>query len=83
MTQKCYVVTICGNVSVDTTVAVLAKSELEARRLALKGVDCDTEAWLRDPCLYEEPIVSDVSEETWDELQYADQKHLMNPPLNP
>ena len=75
MRQKCYVVTVRGRVRVDTTVAVMAKSEAEAGRMALEGVDCDTEAWLRDPHLYEEPIVSDVSE--WDELLGADQKHLI------
>ena len=35
------------------------------------------EAWLRDPCLSEEPIVSEVCQETWDQLQHADQKHLL------
>ena len=49
--------------------------------MALDGVDCDTEAWLRDPNLYEDPVVTDVCEETWDELQYADQKHLLGPRL--
>ena len=72
-------VTVVGSVWVDTTVAVMAKSEEEAARVALDGVDCDTEAWLRDPSLYDDPTVTDVSEETWDELQYADQKHLLGP----
>lgn len=71
--------TIGGSVPVDTTVAVLAKSEEEAARKALKGVDCDTEVWLRYPHLFEGPIVDDVSEEKGDELQYADQKHLLGP----
>ena len=81
MNGKPYVVKIGGSVRVDTTVAVMAKSEEEAARMALDGVDCDTEAWLRDPNLYEEPVVTDISEETWDELQYADQKHLLGPRL--
>ena len=81
MNGKPYVVTIWGKIHVDTTVAVIAESEEEAERVALHGVDCDTEAWLRDPNLYEDPVVSDVSEETWDELQCADQKHLLGPRL--
>ncbi len=79
MTQKYYMVTVGGSVWVDTTVAVMAKSEEEAARKALAGVDCDTEAWLRAPNLYGDPTVTDVSEETWDEMQYADQKHLLGP----
>ena len=31
--------------------------------------------------LCEDPVVTDISEETWDELQYADQKHLLGPRL--
>ncbi len=81
MSGKPYVVSIMGTISVDTTVAVMANSEEEAARMALDGVDGDTEAWLRDPNFYEDPVVSDVSEETWDELQYADQKHLLGPRL--
>ena len=79
MRQKYYMVTIAGNVWVDTTVAVMAKSEEDAARMALDGVHCDTERWRHDSCLYENPTASDVSEETWDELQYADQKHLLGP----
>ena len=52
MNGKPYVVKIVASVWVDTTVAVMAKSEEEAARMALAGVDCDTEAWLRDPNLY-------------------------------
>ncbi len=81
MNGKPYVVTIVGTISVDTTVAVMAKSEEEAARMALDGVDCDTEAWLRDPDLYDDPVVTDIREETWDELQYADQTHLLAPRL--
>ena len=80
MTQKYYLVTVVGSVWVDTTVAVMANSEEQAARIALDGVDCDTERWLRHPELSEDPVVTDVSEETWDELQYADQKHLLGPP---
>ena len=79
MRQTYYVVTVGGSVWVDTTVAVMARSEEEAVRLALDGVDRDTGAWLRAPNLYGDPTVTDVSEETWDELQYADQKHLLGP----
>ena len=68
MNGKPYVVTIVGKVYVDTTVAVMAESEEEAERIALRG---DTEEWLRDDCLSGDPVVTDVSEETWDELQYA------------
>ena len=53
MTQKYYMVTVVGSVWVDTTVAVMANSEDEAARMAMDGVDCDTERWLRDPELYE------------------------------
>ena len=81
MNVKPYVVTIVGSVWVDTTVAVMAKSEEEAARMALDGVDCDTEEWLRDPDLYEDPVVTDVREESWDELQWADQTHLLGPRL--
>ena len=77
MTQRYYMVTVGGSVWVDTTVAVIARSEEEAARIALDGVDCDPEAWLRAPNLYGDPTVTDVREETWDELQYADQKHLL------
>ncbi len=56
MTQKCYVVTVCGNVRVDTTVAVMAKSSVDAARMAVEGVDCDTKAWLRGPCLV--PVIA-------------------------
>ena len=79
MRQKYYIVKVVGSVWVDTTVAVIAKSEDHAAKVALDGVDCDTEAWRRDPNLYDDPTVIDVSEETWDELQYADQKHLLGP----
>ena len=81
MNGKPYVVTIVGTISVDTTVAVMAKSEEEAARMALDGVDCDTEEWLCDPDLYEDPVVTDVREESWDELQWADQTHLLGPRL--
>ena len=39
MNGKPYVVKIVGSVWVDTTVAVMAKSEEEAARMALAGVD--------------------------------------------
>ena len=81
MNGKPYVVTIVGNISVDTTVAVIAESEEEAEGMALRGVRCDTEEWLRDNFLYDDPVVSDVSEETWDDIQCADQKHLLPPRL--
>ena len=81
MNGKPYVVTIVGKVSVDTTVAVIAESEEEAGRMALRGVRGETEEWLRDDCLYDDPVVTDISEETWDELQYADQKHLLGAEL--
>ena len=77
MNGKPYVVTIGGKVYVDTTVAVIAESEEEAARIALRGFRDDTEAWLRDNRLCDDPVVTDVSEETWDELQCADQKHLL------
>ncbi len=79
MRKKHYVVTVGGSVWVDTTVAIVAKSEEEAISLALDGVDCDTEKWFHTPNLWGDPTVTDVSEETWDELQCADQKHLLGP----
>ena len=72
-----YLVTVGASVWVDTTVAVMAKSEEEAARLALDGVDCDTARWLRSPNLHGDPTVADVGEQTWDELQSADQTHLL------
>ena len=48
--------------------------------LALDGVDCDPEAWLRAPNLYGDLTVTDISEE-WDELQCADQKHFLGAEL--
>ena len=79
MNGKPYVVTIEGTICVDTTVAVIAESEEEAERTALRGVRCETEEWLRAGFLCDDPVVTDVSEETWDELQCADQKHLLGP----
>ena len=78
MNGKPYVVTISSTICVDTTVAVVAESEEEAERMALGGVRRDPEEWLRGNCLYGDLEV-DISEETWDELQYADQKHLLAP----
>ncbi len=79
MNGKSYVVTIVGTISVDTTVAVIAESEEEAARRALDGALGDTTRWLHNEFLCDDPEVSDVSEETWDELQFADQKHLLGP----
>ncbi len=81
MNGKPYLVTIVGTISVDTTVAVIAESEEEAARRALDGVLCDTTRWLHHEHLCDDPVVTDISEETWDELQYADQKHLLGPRL--
>ncbi len=81
MTGKPYVVTIVGKVFVDTTIAVIAESEKEAERMALEGVPYDTEEWLRQNFLYDDPVVTDISEESWDELQWADQTHLLGPRL--
>ncbi len=60
---------------------VLAESEEDAARKALAGVLDDTTGWLHHESLIDEPVVADVSEETWDELQSADQRHLLNPRL--
>ena len=79
MNGKPYVVTIVGTISVDTTVAVIAKSEEEAARRALHGVQGDTTEWLHHESLVDDPVVFGVSQETWDELQYTDQKHLLGP----
>ena len=79
MSGKPYVVTIVGSVLVDTTVAVMAKSEEEAARMAFDGAHYDPTEWLHWGVLGTDPVVVDVSEETWDELQYADQKHLLGP----
>ena len=79
MNGKPYVVTIVGKIPVDTTVAVIAESEEEAVKAALDGVLDDTTGWLHHDLLCEDPVVTDISEETWDELQYADQKHLVGP----
>ena len=82
MNGKPYVVTIVGRISVDTTVAVIAESKEEAARRAVHGVLHDTTEWLHHESLEDDPVVFDVSEETWDELQYANQKHLLGPRLH-
>ena len=81
MNGKPYVVTIVGKISVDATVAVIAESEEEAARRALHGALGDTTRWLHHELLCDDPVVADISEETWDELQYADQQHLLGPRL--
>ena len=82
MNRKNYLVTVSGKIAIDTTVAVMAESKSEATHIALDGVRCNTEEWLRYESLIDDPIVTDVSEETWDEVQYADQKHLVGPQLH-
>ena len=49
--------------------------------MALHGALGDTTRWLHHELLCDDPVVTDISEETWDELQYADQKHLLGPRL--
>ena len=70
---------ILAKTSAETTVAVMAESEEEAERMALHGALGDTTRWLHHELLCDDPIMTDVSEESWDELQYADQKHLLGP----
>ena len=82
MNRKNYLVTVWGKIAIETTVAVMADSEEEATRIALGGVRCNTEEWLHYESLIDDPIVTDVSEETWDEVQDADQKHLVGPQLH-
>ncbi len=79
MRQEHFVVTVAGTVVVDTKVAVMAKSSEEAGRIAVEGVECDLEKWLHSSDFYEAPTVVDVSEGTWDDLQCADQQHLLGP----
>ena len=76
MSGNTYVVTITGLISVDTTVAVIATSDSDAARQALEGVRRDTSEWLHHEHLMDEPVVSDVSEETLDQFG-ADQMHLL------
>lgn len=80
MNDKHYVVTITGQIFVDTTVAVIAASESEAAQRALDGVHCKTLDWYHSEVLSDDPVVSDVSLETRDELDYADQRHLLGQP---
>ena len=80
MRKEYYVVTVVGTVPVDTTVAVMAKSEDEAARMALDGVHNDPTEWLNYGVLADDPVVAHVCEETWDELWYADQQHLLGHP---
>jgi hypothetical protein len=77
-----YVVTLSGIIPVDITVAVIAKSEEEAQCLALQRADRDTSGWLHHNYLVNDPVVTDVSEETQDEIQCADQQHLVGPRLH-
>ena len=79
--KKPYVVCIQGQISVDTTVAVIAESEKEAEHMALDGVRCDPEEWLRGECLDDDPVVREVLDGTPLELAWADQKHLLGPQL--
>ncbi len=78
--KKHYVVTVVATVPVDTTVAVTAASQEEATRMALDGVSDDPTEWLNYGVFVTVPTVSDVREEKWDELQCADQKHLLGQP---
>ena len=77
MELKAYVVTITGLISVDTTVAVMASSEEDAKQQALDGARRDTSEWCHRESLVDEPVVSDVSAEDLDELQFADQRQLV------
>ena len=79
MNDKPHLVTIAGTVPVDTTVAVMAKSEEDAARMALDRARYDPTQWLNYGFLANDPVVADVSEETWDGLQDADQQHLLGP----
>ena len=76
MNGKPYVVSIHGTVYVDTTVAVVAESEEDAVTKALAGVRTDTYEWLHSG-LADDLTVGDVSEESWEELIFADQRHLL------
>ena len=78
--KKHYLVTLSASVLADTTVAVRADSEEEAGRLALEGADYDMEKWLNsyecDPLV--DPTACDVSPATGRDIEYADQRHLLN-----
>ena len=74
-----YVVSLGGWIWADTTVAVVAKSEEDAKRKALAGAYYDSREWFQNYDFREDPWVTDVSEETPGELEYADQKHLLKP----
>ena len=82
MSAKHYVVTIAGKIAVDTTFAVIAESEEEAARLVLEGACYDTKEWLHQEHLIDNPVVTDVSQESREELEYADHKHLVGPLLH-
>ena len=78
--KKSYLVTMWGPVWFDTTVAVHAESAADAADIALAGVDCDVQKWRCMYDFFEDPSVGDVSEESMDELRYADQQHLLGQP---
>ena len=58
MERKNYVVTVYGKIAVDTTVAVVAESEGDAARIALRGLHDDTEEWLHNGLLLEDPVAT-------------------------
>ena len=76
--ERPFIVTLVGQIFVDTTVAVIAESGEDAAEKALRGSHWDPSRWLSYNSFEEDPIVADVSEEAdWGELEYADQKHLL------
>ena len=81
MDGKPYVVQILAKTYVETTVAVIAESEEDATRMALHGVCGHKDGWVHDSPVHDGLEVLNVSEETWDELQYAYQTHLLGPRL--
>ena len=81
MNGKPYVVWILAKTYVETSVAVIAKSEEEATRMALRGVSADTDGWVHDNPVHDDLEVLNVSEETWAQVHQARQTHLLGPRL--
>ena len=80
MEKELYVVTLSEKIWAEATVAVRADSMEEAARLALEGAHYDMTRWLicYDYDHLDDTMSNDVSTATQDDVEYADQKHLLD-----
>ena len=81
MNGKLYVVHILAQTYVETTVAVIAESQEEAKHMALRDVSVDTDGWVHDDPVHQDMEILGVTEETWAQVHEARQKHLLGPHL--